>query len=317
MKRIVFFTHQNPQGYRIQHYFPFLKETGFSVDLLTSRTHFFKVLEYIRGADVLYIQRLLFNPLKVSLIRAAVKKIVYDFDDAVMYGSRGESPTRARKFRNMVKHADAILCGNHFLLQEAKRYRDDHVYYVPTVVDTECYPVKNHAEKQPVTVGWIGSRSTLRYLIDLEEVVRKIPDRNRVLFKIVADKSLTTGAPNVVFEQWSAEGEKKLLNGFDIGVMPLRDDLWSRGKCGLKLLQYMACGLPSITQPFGVAGEMITDGVNGLLRTDMDGWRDAIEKLAGDVPERIRIGSAARETVEEKYSLRAWGPKVREIIQNL
>lgn len=317
MKRIVFFTHQNPQGYRIQQYFPFLEAHGFQVELLTSKMNFLKVVDQIRGADVLYIQRLLFNPLKLSIIRAATNKIVYDFDDAVMYGSRGESATRARKFRNMVKHADAIFCGNHFLFQEAMRHRVDNVYYVPTVVNTDEYTAKEHVSAKPVVVGWIGSRSTLRYLVDLEQLVLNASDQKEVVFKIVADKPLNTTAPNVVFEKWTANTEKSLLHSFDIGVMPLRDDVWSRGKCGLKLIQYMASGLPSIAHPFGAAQEIISDGVNGILRLDVDGWRDAIEMLSSDMRQRARVGRAARDTVEEKYSLRVWGPKVTEIIKNL
>ena len=317
MKRIVFFTHQNPQGYRIQQYFPFFEDAGFRVELITSRMNFLKVIERVRGADVLYVQRLLLNPLKLSIIKAAAKRVVYDFDDAVMYGSRGESATRARKFRNMVKHADAVLCGNRFLFQEAKQHRDDRVFYVPTVVDTDDYPVKEHIEKKPVTVGWIGSRSTLKYLVDLEELVLKIPDQEKVMFKIVADRSLNTDAPNVVYEKWTAEQEKSLLLSFDIGVMPLRDDVWSRGKCGLKLIQYMASGLPSITHPIGAAREIITDGVNGMLRSDMNDWRDAMDLLCGDVKQRALMGLAARQAVEENYSLKVWGPKVREIIESL
>jgi glycosyltransferase involved in cell wall biosynthesis len=317
MKRIVFFTHQNPQGYRIQQYFPFFEAAGFNVELITSRMNFLQIIDRIRGTDVLYIQRLLFNPLKLSLIKAAARRIVYDFDDAVMYGSRGESATRARKFKNMVKHADAVFCGNHFLLQEAKRHRDDCIFCVPTVVDPDHYPVKVHIAKKPITVGWIGSRSTLKYLIDLEELVLGAPDEKNVIFKIVADKTLSTDARNVVFEKWTADNEKSLLLSFDIGVMPLRDDVWSRGKCGLKLIQYMACGLPSITHPLGAAKEIMTDGVNGMLKSDMDDWRGAIEDLSRDVIIRTRMGRAARDVVEERYSLKVWGPKVREIIENL
>lgn len=317
MKRIVFFTHQNPQGYRIQQYFPFLEACGFQVELLTSRMSFLKVVEQIRSADVLYIQRLLFNPLKLSIIRASVKRIVYDFDDAVMHGFRGDSTTRARKFRNMVRHAEAVFCGNNFLFQEAKKHRADAIYYVPTVVNTDEYPVKKHSETEQMVVGWIGSRSTLRYLVDLEQLVLNASDTAGVIFKIVADRSLNTKAANVVFEKWAADQEKDMLNSFDIGVMPLRDDIWSRGKCGLKLIQYMASGLPSIAHPFGVAQEIISNGVNGMLRRDIDGWKEAIEVLSSDTQKRAIMGKAARDVIEERYSLRVWGPRVVEIIENL
>jgi glycosyltransferase involved in cell wall biosynthesis len=317
MKRIVFLTHQNPQGYRIQQYFPFFEDAGFQVELITSRMHFFKIVERIRGADVLYIQRLLFNTFKLSIIRAAAQNLVYDFDDAVMYGSKGKSPTRARKFKNMVTWADAVCCGSYFLLKEARQHRDDNIYYVPTVVDTDEYPVKKHTTRTPVTVGWIGSRSTLRYLVDLEDLVLASPHQKEVIYKIVADRSLNTNAPNVIFEKWTAAKEKSLLLSFDIGVMPLKDDIWSKGKCGLKLIQYMASGLPSITHPVGASQEIVTDGVDGMLRSDIDGWRNGIEVLTRDVAERTRMGREARAVVEQRYSLKVWGPRVREIIENL
>ena len=99
--------------------------------------------------------------------------------------------------------------------------------------------------------------------------------------------------------------------------MPLKDDVWSRGKCGLKLIQYMASGLPSLTHPEGAAMEIITDGANGFLRIDDDQWKAAVLELAGDAGMRRRMGQAARETVEERYSLKVWGPRVGEIIDSL
>jgi glycosyltransferase involved in cell wall biosynthesis len=306
--------------FRIIAYLSLLRESGIKTDVFPlSKANIgrWRVFSHLHAYDLVIIQKKLFSFMELAYIRQQSQKLVYDFDDAVMYGSNGESATRARKFKNMVKNADAVFCGNHFLLKEARQHRDDNIFYVPTVVDTDEYPVKDHIERRPVTVGWIGSRSTLRYLVDLEELVLKAPDQRDVMFKIVADRSLNTDAQNVVFEKWTAEKEKSLLLGFDIGVMPLRDDVWSRGKCGLKLIQYMASGLPSITHPIGAAQEIITDGVNGMLRSDMDGWRDAIENLSRDVAVRARMGRAARDVVEERYSLKVWGPKVREIIESI
>lgn len=317
MKRIVFFTHQHPQGYRIQQYFPFLEKIGFEVELLTSRMNFLTILERVRGADVLYIQRLLFNPVKLSLIKVAAKRVVYDFDDAVMYGPRGESGTRARKFRNMVRQSDAVLCGNTFLIEEAKKHRGDGIHYVPTVVDTDQYPVKNHVHVRPVTVGWIGSRSTLKYVADLEGLVLHAEGNKELIFKIVADKPFGADYQNVVFEKWTAKDEKSLLLSFDIGVMPLRDDVWSRGKCGLKLIQYMASGLPAIAHPIGAAREIVIDGVSGMLRSDVNDWADAVDELARDPARRAAMGKAARDVVEDRYSLAVWGPKVAELMDSL
>ncbi len=319
MKKILFFTHniftrENPKGYRIQQYFPYLTEKGFEIDLLTSRTSFPKVLKKASEADVVYLQRLLLNPLKLFALRRCAKKIIYDFDDAVMYGSRRESRTRRYRFRKTVQSADSVLCGNRFLLGEARKYRGDGVYYVPTVVDTDEYPVKVHDEHRPFVVGWIGSSSTLKYLSDLKDLYLAFQDNRGITFKFVADKPSGLEGEGIIFEKWEKDREKLSLLSFDTGIMPVRDDIWSRGKCGLKLIQYMAAGLPAVTHPVGVARDMVKDGVNGFLRNSRDEWMEALERLSKDTALRSRIGKAAREYVEEKYSLRIWGPRVSEII---
>jgi hypothetical protein len=140
MKKILFFTHniftrENPKGYRIHQYFPYLAAKGFEIELLTTSTGFGKVLKHARGADVVYLQRLLLNPLKLRILRLCAKKLVYDFDDAVMYGTKKGSKTRRLRFGRTIESADAVLCGNHFLIEETKKYRNEGVYYVPTVVD--------------------------------------------------------------------------------------------------------------------------------------------------------------------------------------
>jgi glycosyltransferase involved in cell wall biosynthesis len=317
LKKAVFLTHANPQGYRIQQYFPFLEKRGFDVQLITTKTSFMKMIHCIKKADVLYIQRLLFDRIKLSFIRRASRRLVYDFDDAVMYGTKGGSKTRMRKFKNMVQNADAVLCGNQFLLSEARRYREENVFYCPTVVDVDEYPVKEHKYSVNVIIGWVGSRSTLKYLSMVEDVFLKAKEKmSNIRYKVIADD-----APKMpieyVFEKWSKVREKEGLLSFDIGVMPLWDDIWSRGKCGLKLIQYMAIGLPTISHPVGAVLEIIEDGLNGFVRKDNEGWIDAILRLSTDVSLRKKMGSIARRTVQEKYSLQKWGPVVADILDNL
>lgn len=317
MKKAVFLTHANPQGYRIQQYFPFLEKKGFTVELITTKTNFIKIISNIKNADVLYIQRVLLDPVKLSLIRRASKKLVYDFDDAVMYGPKGESQTRRKKFESIVLKADAVLCGNQFLVNEAKKYREKNVFYCPTVVDIDEYPLKDHKDSTPLTLGWIGSRSTLRYLTMIEDVFLRLKEkRASITLKVIAD-FIPEMKIHFIFERWKKDREKDGLTSFDIGIMPLSDDIWSRGKCGLKLIQYMATGIPSIAHPVGVAKEIIDDGINGFVREDTDGWIDAILELAFSVHLRERIGLAARKTIEDRYSLQKWGPIVADILGNL
>jgi len=317
VKTVLFLTHENPQGYRIQQYFPFLERRGFTVELLTTRANFFTVLERTRHTDILYIQRILFDPLKLALLRKLATRIVFDFDDAVMYGTRGESTTRRKKFKLMAEHADALLCGNYFLMHEAQKYKTHQVYYVPTVVDTGEYEGKVHEEHPVCVVGWMGSSSTLQYLSDIQELMLSLATVDTIRFCIIADREPTFVGNNIYFEKWKKEKENRLLLGFDVGMMPLREDIWSKGKCGLKLIQYMAAGLPSISHPLGVARDIISHGINGFLVQTQEEWRNTIIELAGNVGLRRRIGQHARHTVEEKFSLTVWGPKVAEILDNL
>jgi glycosyltransferase involved in cell wall biosynthesis len=322
MKKILFYTHdisflENPKAYRILQYFPYLEKSGFQVKLMTTRTRMHIVIKEIMASDILYIQRILLNPIKLSIFKSFAKKMVYDFDDAVMYGSKGKSATRRSRFKGMVKTSDVVFCGNEFLLKEARAYKKNGIYYIPTVVDTDEYPVKVHVDKLPFIVGWIGSSSTLRYLADIKELLISMAYPERLHYKIVADKPLDIQNKGVLFEKWNKDMERKVLLSFDIGIMPLKNDIWSDGKCGLKLIQYMATGLPSIAHPVGVANSMISDGVNGFLRIDTNGWREAIEILSKDTVLRNKMGEASRTIAEERYSLKVCGPRLAEIVSTL
>ena len=322
MKKILFFTHniftkENPRGYRIHQYFPYLEQRGFTIKLLTTKAGLPVVLKEIMQSDMTYVQRVLLNPFKLSLFRKLSKKMVYDFDDAVMYGSRGASMTRQRRFENMIKASDVVLCGNHFLADEAKKHKTTGIHYIPTVVDIDEYPVKQHEPKKPFVIGWIGSSATLKYLADIRGLLDYYADQEGVECKIVADKPPEGMKKGMLFEQWDYDREKQSILSFDMGIMPVKDDIWSLGKCGLKLIQYMAAGLPSVAHPVGVVQDMIIDGHNGFSRKDAEGWKDAIDRLRGDVDLRRRMGAVSRKMVEESYSLNVWGTRVAEILNNL
>lgn len=322
MKKILFYTHniftkENPVGYRIQQYFPYLERRGFKVSLLTTKADLATVLKAASRSDVVVVQRLLLNPVKLSLFKMFAKKMVYDFDDAVMYGNKGESATRRNRFAAMVKASKAVLCGNSFLMEEAGKYRRSDIHYMPTTVDIDEYPVKEHGGRKTFVVGWIGTRSTLRYLEGIRDLILSITDGGGIEFRVIADRPFGVHKQGITFQKWNKDHEKMMLLDLDMGIMPAGDDTWSRGKCGLKLIQYMATGLPSITNPVGVSKEMVTDGVNGFLRTDPRGWEEAIRTLSGDLPMRARMGEAARKTAVERYSLQVWGKRFAEIVDSL
>lgn len=319
-KKVLFFTHHiqdsaNPNGYRIGQYFPFFEKRGFEVLRLTTRTDAGTLIRAMRGSDVVYVQRLLPGPVKRSLLRMFARRIVFDFDDAIMYGAGGESPARRARFGQMIRLSHAVLCGNDFLRSEALRYREENVFYVPTVVDTGDYPIKEHGASSSLVVGWMGSASTLRYLVDMAPLITTPP--KSTLFKVVADRQPDTLQQELVFEKWSGDREKELLLTFDVGIMPVRSDIWSLGKCGLKLIQYSAAGLPSVSHPVGVSAEIVEEGASGFLRESIEGWRDALEQLGRDANLRKRMGRRARTVAEERYSLAVWGPRVAEIVGGL
>jgi glycosyltransferase involved in cell wall biosynthesis len=319
-KKVLFFTHHiqksaNPGGYRIGQYFPFLEKSGFDVVHLTTKADVVTLGRAMRACDVVYVQRLLPGPVRRLLLRTLARRVVFDFDDAIMYGSKGESPGRRARFGHMVRLSHAVFCGNEFLRSEALRYRTDNIFYVPTVVDTAVYPVKEPAPTPPQVVGWMGSASTLRYLTGLGTLFDDPP--KNTIFKVVADRPPEVAREAVLFEKWSGDGEKRSLLSFDVGIMPATDDVWSRGKCGLKLIQYAAAGLPSVTHPVGVSREIVEEGESGFLREGVEGWREALERLGGDLELRKRMGKKARVVAEERYSLRVWGPRVAEIIDSL
>lgn len=320
MKRVLFFAHhiaavENPNGYRIEQYFPYLEKQGFAVERLTTKARTGDFIRALRRADIVYVQRLLLDLAKRCILETFAKKVVFDFDDAIMYGTRRESGTRRRRFRSMIRLSDAVLCGNDFLLSEARKYKDEGLFSVPTVVDTSDYPVKEHVAAAPFVVGWMGGASTLRYLPDVAPLFVSPPDGT--VFKAVADRQPEIAGARLAFEKWSGEREKEMLLGFDVGIMPTRDDVWSRGKCGLKLIQYSAAGLPSVSHPFGVSAQIVEDGESGFLRRDVDGWREAIERLRDDADLRKRMGRRARAIADESYSLAIWGPRVAGIIDGL
>ena len=182
---------------------------------------------------------------------------------------------------------------------------------MPTVVDTGEYDVKNHAGSSHPVMGWIGSSSTLRYIIDMKELIVSFLQSGKCSFEVIADAAPDFELPGMVFRKWEKAREKAMLLDFDVGIMPLTDDIWSRGKCGLKLIQYMASGLPSVTHPVGAANEIITDGTNGFLKKSPEEWLAAIRELAADPALRGKVGKAARRDRGRAIFPEQMGPEGR------
>ena len=279
--KVAFLTHSRPQGYRIQHYFPFLEEKGFDVD------HFIiphglrpksELFGKMRGYDLVYLQRRLLSAVELGLLRRATRKLVYDVDDAVMYRSSGHdshySWSRRWKFKRAVRSSDAVLAGTGFLVKEIKAYNPaGKVFFIPTTVDLNDYQPKEYVqENSSVILGWIGSQGTLQYLEKLTPVFNRLAKKySHLQLKIVADAFLDQCPLPVIKKSWKKEEQADDLRSFDIGLNPLDDDLWSKGKSSTRVSKYMAVGIPMVSSPIGFSINTIEDGINGF-------WADGEEE---------------------------------------
>jgi glycosyltransferase involved in cell wall biosynthesis len=240
------------------------------------------------------------------------KKVIYDFDDAIWLTDQLNENSMERFLRWRKKVATVcrisyrVSCGNSYLASFAGKY-NNAVIVNPTTIDTdltESYLRKRSKDHSGITLGWTGSRSTLRFLEKLGDVVKAIVRQYpHVSFCVIADETPAFAWPSTKFVRWSLETEIDDLLNFDIGVMPLPDDEWTRGKCGFKALQYMALGIPAVASPVGVNSEIIEDGVSGFLASSDAEWIECLGKLINDSTLRGAIGNAGRLRVVNNYSV--------------
>ena len=240
---------------------------------------------------------------------------VFDFDDPIFH-YYDLSPHRwvrallGNKVRQVITGAAGVFAGSPYLVDYARQF-NSRVEYLPTVIDLDRYPVtrdfSTRAER-PFTIGWIGSSSTAPYLEQirtaLEEVQRYRPTR---LVLVGAGSATLGGIPSDI-RPWSEERESTDILKFDVGIMPLTDDAWSRGKCGFKLIQYMATGIPVVASPVGVNREIVEPGVNGYLPASSSGWVDAFLELSNKSALAAKMGAAGRRKVEQKYCVQVTAP---------
>ncbi|MCK4738572.1 MAG: glycosyltransferase family 4 protein [Deltaproteobacteria bacterium] len=318
--------------FRLLQYLPFIEEKGwnYEVQLIPKgsfeRRSFFSALSEF---DVVFLQKRLFGFLDFRALRKNSKKLIYDFDDAVMYkdsGAQAETgtqsdPSRQKRFERTVGSADLVIAGNTNLRELASRF-SKNIEVIPTPVDTSRYGKKTYKTENPteIVLGWMGSRSTLFYL----EGIRKILDKvhklcPETILRVIADVEYEASAGGMPVEnkKWSFDDEPSDLRGFDIGLMPLTADPWSRGKCGFKLLQYMASGVASIASPVGVNQDILKSSSNGILASGTSAWVDSLVRLIKDPVLRAELGASGRRSLEEKYSLSATAPKLLNVIEDL
>ncbi len=273
------------------------------------------------GRDLIVIEGQLFPympPLAERWLRWGRYRVVIEMDDAI-YLTHGHE----NKMPQLLSMSTGAIVGNEQLASYAKQFAP-RVYVVPTVVDTERFVPSGQRfhitadhTAEIITIVWMGLAYNLRYLNVLAPALCALQSRFPIRLRVICSEPPQLPGVNVEFKPWDMRREVSDVQDASIGVMPLEDTEWARGKCGLKLLQYMAVGIPAVASPVGVNGEIITNGDNGFLASSEQDWYDSLERLCRFPHLRARIGEAGRRTVEARYSLTVWGPRLAEVYRTL
>jgi glycosyltransferase involved in cell wall biosynthesis len=314
--------------YRVEAFRAALTEQGFDLEILPLRKGILGRLGDLRKAktaDVVILQRKLLPLWELSLLRNWSKSLIFDLDDAVYQrdsNSRKSATSwhRLTRFRATACDADAVFVGNDFLrLVVTKSVPPERVFLMPTCVNPAKYRVARHSRRAPdARLIWIGQSSTLETLGiaggQLGAIAQRLPDME---FRQICNRTASFAALNVVFRPWSVDTETAELAEGDIGIAFMPDDSWSMGKCGLKVLQYMAAGLPVVANPVGVHREMVVHGETGFLAATPKEWAEAVDRLASQPELRAKLGAAGRQFVENRYSTSVWAPQFARAIARI
>jgi glycosyltransferase involved in cell wall biosynthesis len=254
------------------------------------------------------------------LLRGSSVPYVVDYDDAVFhrYDMHQYGMVRTllgRKIDAVMRDAAAVIAGNDYLAERARAAGARTVVTIPTVIDLGQCPGTPLPRREPFIIGWIGSPSTSRYLASIEEALRAVCADTGGRVIAIGDPALRLKDVPLESRPWNEATENEETSGFDVGIMPLPDSPWERGKCGLKLVKYMGCARAVVASPVGVNRSIVEDGVNGFLATDTAQWVDALTRLRQDFALRQRMGLAGRAKVERQYSLETMAPVLASILE--
>jgi len=276
-----------------------------------------KLFRQATDYDCVILHKKALNYLNAVWLRGYSKKIVYDFDDAIMYDAGNPnkpSLKRQKAFQRTVSFADIVIAGNYYLAEHAKKF-NKNVEILPTGLDTKSYTIQAKPKKEDnIRLVWIGSRSTLRYLTEIEPVLEEIGSRfGNVVLRIICDYFFDLKNMQVEKNAWSMQTQVSDLITSDIGLAPLPDNRFTKGKCGFKILQYAAAGLPIVTSPVGINSEYVRDGVTGFHASSIPQWIDRITKLIKNAELRKQMGTAGKVHVE-KYDIDNIGRKLCSLL---
>lgn len=272
--------------------------------------------------DKIVIEYELF-PYLPALAEIALRKLgisyIVDYDDAIFHNYDRSDKPWIRKFLSnkidvVMKNSTAVVAGNQYLAYRAKQAGAQRVELIPTVIDLGKYKPQNIKKNDIFTIGWLGSPSTFKYIEQIMGLLQNFASENHSLIHIVGAKMKEEHAGSLRFIPWSEASEVNDISKFDVGVMPLEDTPWSRGKCGFKLIQYMACGVPVIASAVGANVEIVSQSNSGILVRSEEEWMDALMHYYQDSAQRQRDGTSGRKAVEEQYSVQRTTDRWYEIL---
>lgn len=286
---------------------------------------YWKRLEALARAgsyDLVWIEKELFPfmpAIAEQLLTIFRVPYVVDYDDALFHRYDCHDRWLVRKALNrkidvVMKNAAVVVVGNDYLAQRARTAGARRVEIIPTVVDLDRYTAVERRHTPPITIGWIGSPVTSCYLHDIAPVLESLTCNLDVrIVAVGANPTVIEGLP-IEARPWSEKTEVQSIQAFDIGIMPLPDEPWEHGKCGYKLIQYMACGLPVVASPVGVNVDIVKHGVSGFMAGKRCEWEQALRHLLEDGDLRMSMGAQGRRRVEEWYSLQVQAPRLEGLM---
>ena len=338
MSRLVMLTVDDERGastrYRVLAHREALRAAGYQVEVRSPPSRalrgalrgFWRVVDRTRDvfayrqADLLVVHRKTYPRPLSDWLKGAAPRRVFDMDDALDLPppsravNDAEKARYLRRFEQTVNAFDLVLCGNRDL---ANRLPHDRYELLPTPIDTERF-TPDRVSRNPRTLGWVGHSDNLGYLESLHEPLLELSRRHSGLrLIVVADRPPELPGVEVEFRRWTMETEIAGFDGMGVGLMPLDDTPWARGKCAFKAIQYMALGIPAVASPVGMNAEVIQHGESGFLAHGGRDWVEALDGLLSDPELAKRVGESGRRRVEERYSLRVVSRRLVEILGQL
>ncbi len=285
-----------------------------------------KVLRQLHNYDLVYIYNeaaLLGPALAEHYIRSKRIPFVFDFDDAIFLHYTYISPVnrylRLLKFPgktgSICREASHVIVGNSYLADYALKF-NSNVTIVPSTVDTDSYTLADSPGNEVPVIAWTGSYSTVQYLDTLRPVLQNLSKTQRFKLRVIGVPDYQIEGVDVEAIPWRSETEVADLRGIDIGVMPMPEDAWTRGKCGMKALQFMALGIPTVCAPVGVNSTIIRQNENGLLASTDDEWTESLTRLLTSRSLREELGKQGRATIEANYSKAIHAPRVFRLLES-